>query len=58
MQNLNRDYSAAIRRLHDLGVMINGSFVFGMDDDDETSLCPHRRMGGLARGLKRRPFTS
>jgi radical SAM superfamily enzyme YgiQ (UPF0313 family) len=35
-QNLNRDYGAAIRRLHDLGVMINGSFVFGMDDDDES----------------------
>jgi radical SAM superfamily enzyme YgiQ (UPF0313 family) len=35
-QNLNRDYSTAIRRLHDLGVMANGSFVFGMDDDDET----------------------
>jgi radical SAM superfamily enzyme YgiQ (UPF0313 family) len=35
-QNLNRDYRAAIRRLHDLGVMVNGSFVFGMDDDDET----------------------
>ncbi|MGB7443214.1 MAG: radical SAM protein [Coleofasciculaceae cyanobacterium] len=35
-QNLNRDYSAAIRRLHDLGVMINGSFVFGMDDDDSS----------------------
>lgn len=35
-QNLNRDYGAAIRRLHDLGVMVNGSFVFGMDDDDET----------------------
>ena len=34
--NLNRDYSAAIRRLHDLGVMINGSFVFGLDDDDAT----------------------
>lgn len=34
-QNLNRDYSAAIRRLHDLGVMVNASFVFGMDDDDE-----------------------
>lgn len=33
-QNLNRDYSAAIRRLHDLGVMVNASFVFGMDDDD------------------------
>ncbi len=35
-QNLDRDYSAAIRRLHDAGVMINGSFVFGMDDDDQT----------------------
>jgi radical SAM superfamily enzyme YgiQ (UPF0313 family) len=34
-QNLDRDYNAAIRRLHDLGVMINGSFVFGMDDDDD-----------------------
>lgn len=33
--NLGRDYSAAVRRLHDLGVMVNGSFVFGMDDDDE-----------------------
>lgn len=35
-QNLNRDYSTAIKRLHDLGVMVNGSFVFGMDDDDKT----------------------
>ncbi len=35
-QNLDRDYGAAIRRLHDLGVMVNGSFVFGMDDDDPT----------------------
>jgi radical SAM superfamily enzyme YgiQ (UPF0313 family) len=35
-QNLDRDYSAAIRRLHDLGVMVNASFVFGMDDDDGT----------------------
>src|SRR5437870_11532771 len=35
-QNLNRDYSAAIQRLHDNGVMVNGSFVFGMDEDDET----------------------
>ena len=34
-QNLNRDYAAAIRRLHDLGVMVNASFVFGMDDDDD-----------------------
>lgn len=35
-QNMRRDYAAAIRRLHDLGVMINGSFVFGMDGDDES----------------------
>jgi radical SAM superfamily enzyme YgiQ (UPF0313 family) len=32
-QNLNRDYAAVASRLHALGVMINGSFVFGMDDD-------------------------
>lgn len=31
--NLGRDYDAAIRALHDRGVMINGSFVFGMDGD-------------------------
>ncbi len=33
-QNMHRDYGEAIRRLHALGVMINGSFVFGMDGDD------------------------
>lgn len=32
-QNLARDYKAVARRLSDLGIMINGSFVFGMDDD-------------------------
>jgi radical SAM superfamily enzyme YgiQ (UPF0313 family) len=35
-QNLGRDYGEAIRRLHGLGVMVNGSFVFGMDGDDAT----------------------
>lgn len=34
-QNLKKDYQAAVTRLHDLGVMINGSFVFGLDDDDQ-----------------------
>jgi len=34
-QNLGRDYAAVTRRLHGLGIMINGSFVFGMDDDEE-----------------------
>ncbi len=33
-QNLNKDYKQAIQRLHSLGIMINGSFVFGLDDDD------------------------
>jgi radical SAM superfamily enzyme YgiQ (UPF0313 family) len=34
-QNLGRDYKAVADRLHALGIMINGSFVFGMDDDGE-----------------------
>jgi radical SAM superfamily enzyme YgiQ (UPF0313 family) len=34
-QNLGRDYKAVTDRLHSLGIMINGSFVFGMDDDRE-----------------------
>ena len=33
-QNLGRDYDRAIRRLDDLGILINGSFVFGLDGDD------------------------
>jgi len=35
-QNLNRNYNHAVRRLHDIGVMVNASFVFGMDGDDES----------------------
>lgn len=33
-QNLKVDYERATQRLHDLGIMINGSFVFGLDNDD------------------------
>ena len=32
-QNIGRDYNGVIRRLESLGVMVNGSFVFGMDAD-------------------------
>ena len=32
--NPGQHYEQAIRRLNDLGIMINGSFVFGMDNDD------------------------
>lgn len=35
-QNLGRDYKDVADRLHSLGIMINGSFVFGMDDDDDS----------------------
>src|SRR5262249_36388779 len=45
-QNLGRDYAAVCRRLHDLGIMINGSFVFGMDDDDESVFA--RTVGGAS----------
>lgn len=33
-QNLKKDYEEAVQRLHSLGIMINGSFVFGLDEDD------------------------
>ena len=33
-QNLKLDYERAVQRLHDLGIMINGSFVFGLDHDN------------------------
>lgn len=35
-QNLGADYDAAVRRAHEHGVMVNGSFVFGLDEDDES----------------------
>jgi radical SAM superfamily enzyme YgiQ (UPF0313 family) len=34
-QNLQKDYASAVNRLHSLGIMINGSFVFGFDHDDK-----------------------
>ena len=34
-QNLHQDYVDAVNRLHSLGIMINGSFVFGLDEDDK-----------------------
>lgn len=36
LQNINSDYENAIRALHDSGVMINGSFIFGMDHDNKS----------------------
>jgi radical SAM superfamily enzyme YgiQ (UPF0313 family) len=55
VQNLNRDYSAAIRRLHDLGVMVNASFVFGMDDDD-TSVFARTVDWAIEQGIETATF--
>ncbi len=33
-QNLSRDYGEVVKRVHDLGIMVNASFVFGLDHDD------------------------
>ena len=32
--NVTADYAGACRRFHDAGIMINGSFVFGFDQDE------------------------
>lgn len=34
-QNMAKSYTNAVNRLHSLGIMINGSFVFGLDHDDK-----------------------
>ncbi len=54
-QNLRRDYAAAIRRLHDAGVMINGSFVFGMDADD-TSVFARTVEWAIEQGIETATF--
>jgi radical SAM superfamily enzyme YgiQ (UPF0313 family) len=54
-QNLRRDYDGAVRRLHDLGVMINGSFVFGMDGDDN-SVFARTVEWAISRGIETSTF--
>ena len=54
-QNLDRDYGAAVRRLHDLGVMVNGSFVFGMDEHDE-AVFPRTVEWAIAHGIETATF--
>lgn len=34
-QNIHYKYEEVCKKLHDLGIMINGSFVFGLDGDDQ-----------------------
>jgi radical SAM superfamily enzyme YgiQ (UPF0313 family) len=54
-QNLHRDYGAAVRRLHGLGVMVNGSFVFGMDEHDE-SVFARTVEWAIAQGIETATF--
>ena len=48
-------YDAAVRRLHDLGVMVNAAFVFGMDHDD-TSVFPRTVEWAVSRGIETATF--
>jgi len=48
-------YDAAVRRLHDLGVMVNASFVFGMDHDDP-SVFARTVDWAVSRGLETATF--
>lgn len=54
-QNMKRDYAAAVRRLHDHGVMVNGSFVFGMDDD-EVSVFDRTVEWAIGQGIETATF--
>ena len=49
------DRTAAIRRLNDLEVMINGSFVFGMDGDD-TSVFERTVGWAIEQGIETATF--
>lgn len=53
--NVDRDYDRAIRRLHDLGVMVNASFVFGMDHD-RADVFDRTVEWALSRGIETATF--
>jgi radical SAM superfamily enzyme YgiQ (UPF0313 family) len=55
MQNVGCNYDHVVRRLHDLGVMVNGSFVFGMDNDDE-SIFGRTVEWAIGRGIETATF--
>ena len=48
-------YDAAVRRLHDLGVMVNAAFVFGMDHDDP-SVFSRTVEWAISRGIETSTF--
>jgi radical SAM superfamily enzyme YgiQ (UPF0313 family) len=50
------DYLRNIRRIHDRGIMVNGSFVFGFDHDDE-DVFERTVQFGIDAGLETATFT-
>jgi len=54
-QNLATDYDEAIRRFHGAGVLINATFVFGLDEDDET-VFERTVEWAIARGVETATF--
>ena len=54
-QNLNRSYSSVVSQLHDRQVMINASFVFGMDADTP-DVFDHTTQWAIAQGIETATF--
>ena len=54
-QNVARDYGEVLRKVHGLGVMVNGSFVFGLDDDGP-DVFERTVEWGVANGLETATF--
>lgn len=54
-QNVGRDYAAAVRRLHDVGVMVNASFVFGLDGDGP-DVCDRTVAWAIDQGIETSTF--
>jgi radical SAM superfamily enzyme YgiQ (UPF0313 family) len=54
-QDRDCDLGRSVRRLHDFGVMVNGSFVFGMDADDE-SVFQHTVDWAVTQGIETATF--
>ncbi len=54
-QNVARDYGEVLRKVHGLGVMVNGSFVFGLDDDGP-DVFDRTVEWGVANGLETATF--
>jgi len=55
LQNVGRNYDQVVHRLHDRGVMVNASFVFGMDGD-RPSVFDRTVEWAISRGIETATF--